>query len=86
MYSSRCHMSLLDYLGCHTGTEVLSDLRMPAPGRTRKLVGLLREVPAEAASLREWRDAFQYLTGRQPAQGGPEKIREDLIGALSAAL
>lgn len=63
--------SLLDALANRLGCAYLSDLRFLA-GRERSRLGrILREIPLEAASLAEWNDALEYLTGR-----GPEKSRE----------
>lgn len=74
-------MSLLDYLAWRAGCDYLSDLRFLTSAQRLRLLHVLESVPAEAASLAQWRDALDYLTG-QDADGAAQS-RAKLIEHLS---
>ena len=50
--------------------------------RTR-LIRALEQTPSDAAELREWNDALEYLTGARP-RASAEEARSALIAGLSA--
>lgn len=76
-------MSLLDYLAWRAGCDYLSDLRFLTSAQKLRLVHVLESVPAEAASLAQWRDALDYLAGQDA--GGSIQCRAKLIEHLSGS-
>ena len=74
--------SLLEELAGQFGYVYLSDLHRT--GR-RELSRCLRDVPAEAYSLREWNDAVEYLTGKKIHASGRSEAKESLLDALEEA-
>ena len=74
-------LPLLDYLAYRAGCTYLSDLRYISCWQRARLARVLEEIPAEAAGLRTWNDALDYL-----AQTGPEQTAEDARARLIAAL
>lgn len=74
-------LPLLEYLSYQAGCAYLSDLRYISGWRRARLARVLEEIPAEAADLRTWNDALDYL-----AQAGPERTAEDARARLIAAL
>lgn len=78
-------LSFLDVLAYKAGCAYLSDLRYIDGIQRLKLLRALEKIPAEAVSLREWKDAILYLTGVERACGSAEQARENLINGLAAA-
>ena len=76
-------LPLLDYLAYQSGCIFLSDMRVLSAAAKWRLARTLERIPPEAASLWEWQDALEYLTGGKP---GPDaaQTRKRLIAALSA--
>lgn len=74
-------LPLLEYLSYRAGCAYLSDLRYISCWQRARLARVLEEIPAEAAGLRTWNDALDYL-----AQTGPEQTAEDARARLIAAL
>ncbi len=74
-------LPLLEYLSYQAGCAYLSDLRYISGWRRARLARVLEEIPAEAADLRTWNDALDYL-----AQAGPEQTAETARARLIAAL
>ena len=70
-------MGLLDILAAKSGCMYLSDL---AVGKVLLLPHYLRELDADAFSLREWEDAVSYLTGEERSFETPEQAKQYLIG------
>ena len=75
-------LPLLDYLAYRAGCGYLSDLRYLGGGQRARLARALAEIPAEAADLRTWNDALEYLA-REPSEPTAEDARARLIAALS---
>lgn len=65
-------ISLLDYLAGRTGCTYLSDLRFLRGWERRRLSREVERLSSASASLEEWNDALDYLTG-----GPPEKTAEE---------
>lgn len=74
-------LPLLEFLQYQAGCVYLSDLRYISCWQRARLARVLEEIPAEAAGLRTWNDALDYL-----AQTGPEQTAEDARARLIAAL
>lgn len=74
-------LPLLDYLAYRAGCTYLSDLRYTGNWQRAQLARALEEIPAEAASLRAWNDALDYLAQAPPASTAQE-ARERLIAGL----
>ena len=75
-------LPLLDFLAYRAGYTVLSDLRhMDALERAR-MARALKDIPPEAAGLREWNDALDYLA-RLPPEETVQAARGLLIEWLS---
>ena len=68
---------LLETLARGMGCAYLSDLKYLDASGQRKLAGLVRSVPVQAAEANAWNDALTYLTG-QPAQPGAGQARQAL--------
>lgn len=81
--SNGLSLPLLDYLAYQGGCAFLSDLRSLNTAVKRRLVQTLEHIPPEAASLQEWRDALEYLTGAK-TDADAAGTRRSLIAALSA--
>ena len=75
-------LPLLEYLSYQAGCAYLSDLRYISGWRRARLARVLEEIPAEAADLRAWNDALEYLAGAQP-EPTAETARMRLITALT---
>ena len=71
-------LPLLDFLAYKAGCQYLSDL--PRINGAR-LARELEHIPAESASLHDWNDALDYLTGAPPEKTA-QAARERLIHAL----
>ena len=71
--------SLLDTLAARMGCGYLSDLRFLSEWEMERLGRLIEEIPPEEATLEEWNDALEYLTGDSPEENR-ERARECLIG------
>ena len=74
---------LLEALSIQADCAYLSDLKHLVGLRRARLVRALERVPPDAAELREWNDALEYLTGTQPCADA-EQARAALIAGLSA--
>ena len=72
---------LLEYLAGRCHCVYLSDLRFLNEAQRRRLACEIEAVSADAASLREWNDALEYLTGRS-AEQTVEEARKRLIQSL----
>lgn len=72
-------LPLLDFLAYRAGHTVLSDLHhMDAMDRAR-MARALKDIPPEAAGLREWNDALEYLARLPPeetAQAARGRLKE----------
>lgn len=73
---------LLDALSIQADCDYLSDLRCLSGWQKMRLARALERVPADAASLKEWNDALDYLV-RDPPQETAQAARERLIQSLS---
>ena len=73
---------LLEVLQVRMGVFYLSDLRLLSNYERTRLARVLADIPAAAASLREWNDALLYLSNRQPEQTA-KAARERLIQSLA---
>ena len=71
--------SLLEELAGQLGYVYLSDLHRTGSWELRNC---LRDVPAEAYSLREWNDAAQYLTGDKINASARTEAKRLLLEAL----
>lgn len=76
-------IDLLEALSIQADCTYLSDLKHLDGLRRARLVRALERVPPDAAELREWNDAPEYLTGAQP-RADAEQARAALITGLSA--
>jgi len=76
-------IDLLEALSIQADCTYLSDLKHLDGLRRARLVRALERVPPDAAELREWNDALEYLTGAQP-RADAEQARAALITGLSA--
>ena len=81
MRNTTLTLPLLEFLQYRAGCAYLSDLRYISGWRRARLARVLEEIPAEAADLRTWNDALDYL-----AQAGPEQTAETARARLIAAL
>lgn len=73
---------LLDALSIQADCAYLSDLHCLSGWQKMRLARALECVPADAASLKEWNDALQYLV-RHPPEETADSARERLIQSLS---
>ena len=73
---------LLDHLADRCHCAYLSDLRFLNEAQRRRLACEIEAVSADAASLREWNDALEYLTGRS-AEQTVEEARARLSDCLA---
>ena len=73
---------LLEYLAGRCHCVYLSDLRFLNEAQRRRLACEIEAVSADAASLREWNDALEYLTGRS-AEQTVERARARLSDCLA---
>lgn len=74
-------LPLLEYLSYRAGCAYLSDLKYINGWQRARLARVLEEIPAEAADLRTWNDALDYL-----AQAPPELAAEDARALLITKL
>ena len=82
MNSDALTLPLLDFLQYKAGCAYLSDLRYIGAWQRQRLVRALEEIPAEAADLRAWNDALDYLAQAPPAETA-ETARARLIAGLT---
>ena len=82
MNSDALTLPLLDFLQYKAGCAYLSDLRYIGAWQRQRLVRALEEIPAEAADLRAWNDALDYLAQAPPAETA-ETARARLIAGLA---
>lgn len=75
-------LPLLEYLSHRAGCTYLSDLRYLDRWEKVQLAQTLEQIAVEAASLRVWNDALDYLAQAPPEQTA-EAARARLITALS---
>lgn len=75
-------LPLLDYLAYRAGCTYLSDLKYLNRWEKMQLAQTLEQIAVEAASLRVWNDALDYLAQAPPEQTA-EAARARLITALS---
>lgn len=76
-------LPLLDFLAYKAGCAYLSDLPRATGWQRVRLARALEDIPPEAASLRAWNDALNYLAQASPAST-PEEARERLMTAMSS--
>ena len=81
MHCDPLTLPLLEFLQYQAGCTYLSDLRYLGGWQRARLARALAEIPAEAADLRTWNDALDYL-----AQAPPEQTAETARARLIAAL
>ena len=75
--------SLIDVLAKELRCEYISDLRFLPACEYRKAARYIEEkIPADSASLFEWNDALEYLSGAEP-ESTPEAAKKKLIKWLS---
>ena len=74
-------LTLLEYLSYRAGCTYLSDLRYLNRWEKVQLAQTLEQIAVEAASLRVWNDALDYL-----AQAPPEQTAEEARARLSDCL
>lgn len=77
-------LPLLEFLAYKAGCAYLSDLPRASGWQRVRLAHALERVPAEAAVLREWNDALDYLA-QAPPEETAQAARERLIQSLSRA-
>lgn len=77
-------LPLLEFLAYKAGCAYLSDLPHASGWQRVRLAHALERVPAEAAVLREWNDALDYLA-QAPPEETAQAARERLIQSLSRA-
>ena len=65
-------LPLLEYLSYRAGCAYLSDLRYISDWQRVQLARVLEKIPAEAADLRTWNDALEYLA-REPSEPTAEE-------------
>ena len=82
MNSDALTLPLLDFLQYKAGCAYLSDLRYIGAWQRQRLVRALEKIPAEAADLRAWNDALDYLAQAPPAETA-ETARARLIAGLT---
>ena len=82
MNSDALTLPLLDFLQYKAGCAYLSDLRYIGGWQRQRLVRALEKIPAEAADLRAWNDALDYLAQAPPAETA-ETARARLIAGLT---
>lgn len=75
-------ISLLEFLACRAGCSLLSELREPDWLLRGALLHTLEGLPPDAAPLKEWNDALQYLTGAPP-EATASAARARLIALLA---
>ena len=75
-------IDLLDALSIQADCRYLSDLKYLDEWQRMRLARELERVPSDAADLKEWNDALQYLS-RDAPQKTAEAARERLIQSLS---
>ena len=85
MHCEPLTLPLLEFLQYQAGCVYLSDLRYLGGGQRARLARALAEIPAEAADLRAWNDALEYLA-REPSEPTAEDARARLIAAMSKTL
>ena len=74
-------LPLLDFLQHKAGCAYLSDLRDLNGWQRMRLARVLEKIPAEAADLRTWNDALDYLA-QAPPEETAQAARERLIAGL----
>ncbi|HIV19994.1 MAG TPA: hypothetical protein IAC82_11910 [Candidatus Merdivicinus intestinigallinarum] len=72
--------SLLEMIQGRIGCPWLSDLRLGTDPAV--LLAVIQTIPADTASLAEWQDALEYLTGEFPGCTA-EEVRLQLIYRLT---
>lgn len=77
-----CEIPLLEVLSIQANCQFLSDMKYLDELERGRLARALERIPADAAALKEWSDALQYLA-RQPPEKTEEAARERLIQSLS---
>ena len=64
---NKAQAPLLETLARRLDCAYLSDLKYLGPARRRELAELVRAMPEQEASCREWNDALNYLGGEAAA-------------------
>ena len=81
MTSDALTLPLLEFLQYKAGCTYLSDLKSISGWQRTRLARVLEQIPADAADLRTWNDALNYLA-QAPPVAIAEAARERLIAAL----
>lgn len=82
MGKSVLSLPLLDFLAYRTGHTVLSDLHYMDELEQTRMARVLKDIPPEAAGLREWNDTLEYLA-RLPPEETAQAARGRLMEWLS---
>ena len=85
MTSDALTLPLLEFLQYKAGCTYLSDLKSISGWQRTRLARVLEQIPADAADLRTWNDALNYLAQAPPATFA-ETARERLIAALTESI
>lgn len=75
-------LSLLEFLAYKAGCPYLSDLPRVSGWQRVRMARELEHIQAEAASLHDWNDALDYLTGAPP-EDTAQAAKERLVHLLS---
>lgn len=81
---SKAQAPLLETLARRLDCAYLSDLKYLDPARRRELAELVRAMPEQEASCREWNDALNYLGGGESCSTA-EKARTALMELLDSS-
>lgn len=77
-------MPLLDALSIQADCTYPSDLRYLNGWQQMRLARTLERIPPDAAGLKEWNDALEYLTGDSTPRATADEARSALIAGLAA--
>lgn len=81
---NKAQAPLLETLARRLDCAYLSDLKYLDPARRRVLAELVRAMPEQEASCREWNDALNYLGGGESCSTA-EKARTALMELLDSS-
>ncbi|MDO4481773.1 MAG: hypothetical protein Q4C14_03465 [Bacillota bacterium] len=76
-------ISLLDKMGRENGSPYLSDLHYLDDSGRMHLASVLKEIPANEASITDWNAAIKYCTDISNEFTNPGAAKAALISALS---
>ena len=75
-------LSLLEFLAYKAGCPYLCDVPRVSGWQRVRMARELEHIPAESASLHDWNDAQDYLTGAPP-EDTAQVAKERLVHLLS---